>query len=514
MHFHDRGIHQAKQEQFMRTGHGFLVYLGGVVSRLKVRDTLAEAVRIKQKTLQFTPADKLMQALLGILSGCRYMKDLTFGANLLRQDSAVVRAWGLRGMAHFSTVCATLAKTTRANVDELAFALGQVMHPWIEAAMRTAAGPDGKHPVIIDVDLTGQRVGRGANISGTTFGYMNGRLAKGYQIAAAFLSGSAHRLAIAATLKPGNSMSAPCLIELLPRIEGQIGRPRRRVEWMEYRLEQARRQLMQWKDECANLSGKGSTNRRLNLAKLMQQAQEEMARLESRISQYRKENAAGGFSPYRLVIRADSAFGTPEALCDCLERGFDILIKAAHGANYKHLFESVPEDQWIEDAKNRYVTSGLTLPPSQLPSGFEVRQIAIRTRNRKGKEVQAVLITNLTEDEFPLPGALRLYRHRQSIEAGFQQCKGTFHFGAPRLRSEQANAAYTQLVIFAYNLIRWCRNQLWDTLPKAKNGVRFLVWVAANAPARVLLSPDGITSVIFSKGTALSGVSLTVPQSP
>lgn len=514
MLFHHRATDGGRQDRSVRTQHGFLVYLGEVVSQFRVRDLLAERVKVKQKALQFTPVDKLMQALLGILSGCRYMKDLTFGTNLLGQDATVTKAWGLQGMAHFSTVCTTLAKMTAPDVEQLATTLGQIARPWIQEAIRKAAGPDGKQPVVIDVDLTGQSVGADCHTTGTAFGYMDGRLAKGYQIAAAFLAGSADRLAIAATLKPGNSKSVPCLMELLPRIEAQIGRPRRRVEWLESRLSDLRLQKARWLNEFTTVSGKGVGNRRITLAKLIEEVEQEIAYLEPRIAQYRRDNADGNFTPYRLVLRADSAFGTPETLRHCLEMGYEILIKAAHGAMYPQLFKTIPDDQWETDTKNRQVTSALSLPPSQLPPGFEVRQIAMRHHGRDGKEVRAVLISSLAETEFPLAKLLTLYRQRQSIEAGFQQCKGTFHFGAPRLRSETANAAYTQLVVFAYNLVRWCRNLVRDALPSAQMGVRFLVWVAANAPARVALALDGTIRVIFSKGTALAGVCFIVPLGP
>jgi hypothetical protein len=343
---------------------------------------------------------------------------------------------------------------------------------------------------------------------------MDGRLAKGYQIAAAFVAGSADRLAIAATLKPGNSRNVPCLMELLPRIEAQVGRPRRRVEWMEYRLDQVKRQRAAWQEAYDCSFGKGGAARRNSLSVFIREADEELEYLEPRIAQYRRDNAQGGCTPYRLVLRADSAFGTPEALRHCLELGYEVLVKAAYGASYPRLFKTVPEDQWETNTKNRQVTSALSLPTSQLPPGFEVRQIAMRHRDREGKEVRAVLVTSLTEDEFPLPKLLKLYRQRQSIEAGFQQCKGTFHFGAPRLRSEAANAAFTQLVVFAYNLVRWCRNLVRDALPRTKMGVRFLVWVAANAPARVSLTLDGTIRVYFSKGTALAGISFIVPLGP
>ncbi|OTA40102.1 MAG: hypothetical protein A6D92_24185 [Symbiobacterium thermophilum] len=49
--------------------------------------------------------------------------------------------------------------------------------------------------VIVDIDLTGQKVrGETRQYTGTDFGYIQGQLARGYQIAAAFLTGKAAAL--------------------------------------------------------------------------------------------------------------------------------------------------------------------------------------------------------------------------------------------------------------------------------------------------------------------------------
>ncbi|MFB5085417.1 transposase, partial [Symbiobacterium thermophilum] len=81
---------------------------------------------------------------------------------------------------------------------------------------------------------------------------------------------------------------------------------------------------------------------------------------------------------------------------------------------------------------------------------------------------------------------VKLYPGRQTIEAGFQEWKGTFHFGTPRMRKYEANAAFTQLVLFAFNLVRWAWRFLSTNSPKlAQAGSRLLVRVAARCRATI-----------------------------
>lgn len=103
---------------------------------------------------------------------------------------------------------------------------------------------------------------------------------------------------------------------------------------------------------------------------------------------------------------------------------------------------------------------------------------------------------------------------RWSRSNGFQECKGTFHFGKPRLRKYEANAAFTQLLLFGFNLVRWARIFLQTTattltkaakLTKAKT--RFLVKVAARCRATVRVAEDTLR-LLFSRGTPLAGLEI------
>lgn len=108
----------------------------------------------------------------------------------------MANAWGQAGFAHASTVCATFAKLTPENVTELCTALDEVQAPLLQREVAALAGPDGHGLIAVDIDLSGQKVrGEAKQYTGTDFGYIKGALARGYQIAAAFLSGEHERFA-------------------------------------------------------------------------------------------------------------------------------------------------------------------------------------------------------------------------------------------------------------------------------------------------------------------------------
>jgi len=131
--------------------------------------------------------------------------------------------------AHFSTVCRTLQAFTAQDVRTLSDLLGSITKRRLEPVLNKLAGPDGQGLIVIDVDLTGQNVrGETTQYTGTAFGYIQGQLARGYQIAAAFLHTGTDRFAVAGLLKPGNAHCGNCLLELIPNIEAVVGRPRRR----------------------------------------------------------------------------------------------------------------------------------------------------------------------------------------------------------------------------------------------------------------------------------------------
>lgn len=495
----------------LTTYHGLLVAWGRVAQWFGLRQVLDEKLHVRQKIYQHSPVAKVIETPVAILGGCRYMKDLNHAAEPVVADKAVCKAWGVQKFAHFSTVCRTLKAFTAENVQELETALGAIMSPLLRARAEAVAGPNRQRPLLVDIDLTGQKVrGEAQQYTGTAFGYIQGTLARGYQIAAAFLSTRKLRLAIAGHLKPGDAHAASCLLDLLPAIETRIGRPRRRVEWVQAAIGGLLKEIHQACEELSSLPDKGSGPRRKALLRRMEAIEHQVAQLQARLTQYQQDNATNP-RPFRIVLRADSAFGTTEVIQRCLEMGYDLVLKRYTINTFRHLWDQAPAEAWVQVGKKRQASEQLPLPALPLPAPFQVRQIALRRWDANNKEVRSVLVTTFKAEEQSLQEVVAAYEGRQSIEAGFQEWKGPFQFGNPRLRSYQANAVFLQLVLFGFNLIRWAWLLMQTTSQQLrKAGSKMLLHVAGCCRATVWLTEQHLR-LKFSRGTSLRDIEVLVP---
>ncbi len=415
-------------------------------------------------------------------------------------------------------MCATFGKLTAENVTQLTRALDEVQRPLLHKEVEALVGPDGQGQVVVDVDLSGQKVrGEAKQYTGTDFGYIKGQLARGYQIVAAFLTGVQNRFAVASTLKSGkaHAQSGGCLLEILPGVETRLDRPQRRTECVQQCMVEQKARIRQVHQEITALQGRGSARRRPKLERELKDAVEALIGLNRRLRQYRQDNATNP-SPVRIVLRADSAFGTLEVFQRLLELGYEFAIKSYSGSNpaYKTLLDSLPADDWVEVGKNRYAAEGIAVPSPQLLGAFPLRLVALRRSDADGRQVRSVVVTTFGTETMTTKEMVTFYHARQTIEAGFQECKGTLHFGKPRLRKYESNAAFTQLVLFAFNLIRWVRPCLQTTATKIANAkTRFLVRIAARCRASVRHAADKV-HILFSRGTTLAGLRVVVTWPP
>jgi hypothetical protein len=158
MYFQHTDEAENRQGIKFTTRHAFLVLTGFVAAALGLRQVLESGLKVKQKVYQHSPVDKVLQALVGILGGCRFMKDLNQAAAPVSKDRSVSRAWGQKAFAHFSTVCRTLRAFTAQDVRPLADLLGSITKRRLEPILSKLAGPDGQGLIVIDVDLSGQKV--------------------------------------------------------------------------------------------------------------------------------------------------------------------------------------------------------------------------------------------------------------------------------------------------------------------------------------------------------------------
>jgi hypothetical protein len=127
-----------------------LCLLGQKCQDEKLLEPLHKFIKIKQKTVQYSPIDKLTDALLAILLDCDVLSQVS---TKLAQQVAVLKAFGREHCADQSTIQRTLSSCTSENVKELQQALSHIF----ATNSRTRRHKFGKNkpPLILDIDLTG-----------------------------------------------------------------------------------------------------------------------------------------------------------------------------------------------------------------------------------------------------------------------------------------------------------------------------------------------------------------------
>jgi hypothetical protein len=192
------------------TPHASLCLLGTSVQQHGILTTLEQGVTIKQKTLRYTPAQKVTMVLIGLLSGMRSVSNLD---TTLRVDPAVQRAFGLPGCAEQSVIADTVNAATAADVAALRTAIEGIM-----AREGTALHHDfAAHLLVLDVDLSPAPCGRTAE--GARRGYMGRhRGRQGRKLLR--VRAAASQETLYETVIPGNAVeSLPLVEEVVARIE-------------------------------------------------------------------------------------------------------------------------------------------------------------------------------------------------------------------------------------------------------------------------------------------------------
>ncbi len=136
--------------RFHRSGP--LVAIGIQVRRLHLLQPIFEKVQIAQKTVKFSPTEKLVDALITILAGARGLVEAN---KRVRPDRAVQHAFGRSGCAEQSVIQDTLDACTAENVTQMEEAIAQIYRQH---------GQGYRHPYdqewqLLDIDITGRPCG-------------------------------------------------------------------------------------------------------------------------------------------------------------------------------------------------------------------------------------------------------------------------------------------------------------------------------------------------------------------
>lgn len=190
-----------------------LVLVASLLAKEGFWQVVEEQVHIPQKTVHFTPTQKLLAAFLLILSGGEGLVELN---RRVRADTALQQAFGQAGCAEQSTVSRTLEACTPQNVEQLRAACEQLHRRYGQVY----AHPYPQQLLWVEVDLSGQPCG--SHAQGATRGYFaQQRGARGRQVGRVYVE--QYDEIVYEGLYPGNVQLQHVQQELIGQTERVLG---------------------------------------------------------------------------------------------------------------------------------------------------------------------------------------------------------------------------------------------------------------------------------------------------
>jgi hypothetical protein len=132
-----------------------LAAIGAHIQRVDLFDPIRQTVQIAQKTVKYTPTDKLYDCFITILAGAHGIVEVN---TRLRADLALQRAFGRIGCAEQSVVQETLDHATPENVTEMTQALTTIYRQHSQGYRHDYA----QAWQVLDVDMSGLPCGKKA----------------------------------------------------------------------------------------------------------------------------------------------------------------------------------------------------------------------------------------------------------------------------------------------------------------------------------------------------------------
>jgi hypothetical protein len=135
-----------------------LAGLGRKVKKLKVFEPVAQTVKIAQKTVKYSPSEKLMDAFITLLAGAQGLVEVN---KLLKADAGLQRAFGRLGCAEQSVVQDTLDACSAENVAQM----HQAMSVIFRRQSQTYRHDYQLNWQVLDADMTGRPCGKKAKLA-------------------------------------------------------------------------------------------------------------------------------------------------------------------------------------------------------------------------------------------------------------------------------------------------------------------------------------------------------------
>jgi hypothetical protein len=547
------------------TQHALLVPLGHFAREIGLIPGI-EAVKLNQKVYEHTPQAKVIEFLVAILSGAKYLQDISLAAHPLDKDLAVAQAWGQANWADYTGVSRTLKQLSWAEARAIIAVLEEVGQPFVQSELKLLRSL--KQALQYDGDLTGLPV---SNTSRTypnaAYGHMSDEIRLGYQAGVvSFQSPTYGRLWLSVEHHAGDTVSCTQAEALVLAAEKRSGqRPKRRTELLQKRIEAfvksrepaEKRLSSQQMALAAAEQAKVDASSQLRIAQetpeekpkhiqtlerrcVRRQKAVEVARkklnktqtwltahfeqekvLRKRLEQFEQENADNP-QPVEARFRLDAGFGTYDNLALLIEMGYEVYVKLHNHKIVQMLTLALagsareksvtPNTVWTQVGNNAEM---LAWKDMQLQNCAYPLDIALE-RFYTGKTLKHSALAHFgdTPATTDLPAWFGKYNARQTIEAGIKETKQVFYLHRLKVRSEPAIYLQEAMTIFAANFIRWANvwieqhaEQNESTLLVGKMGIKKQVQVAANTSAKVIQNSEGML-LRFSSASAFAGKQL------
>jgi Transposase DDE domain group 1 len=202
----------------VQSARASLCALGEYLRRHAFFVPLYQHVQIPQKTVQYRPVDKLLDALVGMLCGA---KTIAQSNVTVRVDPAVQQAFGRKGCADQSTIARTLQAGTAQTVEQLE----QISWYYLKRHGHTPRHRFRERRLWVDIDLT--PLPTGAKAEGSERTWM-GRCRSKTGRKVLRVTASDYREILHETLLRGKAAGGPALKAALQEVEGHLGWTRER----------------------------------------------------------------------------------------------------------------------------------------------------------------------------------------------------------------------------------------------------------------------------------------------
>jgi len=207
------------KEQSRFTAALSLTAIGMKLRHMKLFEPIIQEVHIQQKILRYSPAEKLMDIYISLLSGAQGLKDIN---KQVRAEPAVQHAFGRCGCAEQSVAQDTLDACNEENVREMKKALRVICQRFSQAY---------RHDYhfsyqILDIDLTGRTCGQKCGLASKGY-FAHARNRRGRQ--EGYVVASLYDEIMAGDIYEGNKLLNQAFKQLMEEAELSLSldRPKR-----------------------------------------------------------------------------------------------------------------------------------------------------------------------------------------------------------------------------------------------------------------------------------------------